>query len=205
MAQDKFLFQKTQDYEEFLQHVNEHLPHTSKYYFYSENLEQALTSINTKDEETRKRILNFANYVDKKLNLGGQAHKNRYHKIPTVLAGAIYLDLYPDKIENLALEEFIILAKHAITLPIMFYKTGTMYYTKELLALIHRIGADYMYHSTYMFLTEKYFNMGKTSEEVTEYFKSTDPKDLLEEAFEYERQLQIEYEEEVAKYESRRV
>mgnify|MGYP003310441656 CR=1 FL=1 len=54
-----------------------------------------------------KRILDFANSVDRKMNFGGQAHKNRYHKIPTILAGAIYFNEYPENVEDLELVDNI--------------------------------------------------------------------------------------------------
>ena len=205
MAKDKLIFNRTTNYEELVKSMEEELPYISKYYFNKDAYDQAIASFHTLDEETRKKIVTFANHVDSKMNFPGQVHKNRYHKIPTILAGSIYLDLYPEKVEDLSLDELEILAKHSITLPLMFYKSSTMYYTKELLAAIYQIGPDFMYRSGYMFLTEKYFEQGKTPEEVTEYFLSTNTKDLLQESFDYERQIQLEYEEEVAKHESGRI
>ena len=80
-----------------------------------------------------------------------------------------------------------------------------MYYTKELLAVIYEKGEDFMYRTGYMFLTEKYFDMKKTPEEVTAYFKEKSVKELTEESFEYERQIYQEAEEEMAKHESGRL
>ena len=205
MAKDKLIFKQTKSYEEVVRLLEAELPYISKYYFHEDAIEQALASFHTQDEKTQAKIVAFANHVDKKMNFGGQAHKNRFHKIPTILAGAIYLDLYPEAVEGLTPDELEILAKHSITLPLMFYKSAPMYYTKELLAAIYQIGPDFMYRSGYMFLTEKYFEQGKTPEEITEYFLSTNTKDLLQESFDYERQIQLEYEEEVAKHESGRI
>ena len=133
------------------------------------------------------------------MNFASQAHKNRYHKIPTILAGAIYLDLYPDTVVKLTPAELEILAKHSIILPLSFYKTATMYYTKELLAVINEKGEDFMFKTDYIYFTKKYFKMGKTPTEVTEYFRKTPTEELTEEAFEYERKMM---EEEMAKHES---
>ena len=208
MAKDKLLFQKTTSYDELLAYMEELIPDMSKYYFHSDSIEQAKASLHTLDAETRKKILAYANYVDKSMNFGGQARKNAYHKVPTVLAGAIYLDLYPDQVADLSLAELETLAKHSITLPLTFYKISKMYYTKELLAAINAIGPDYMYCTGYMFLTEKYFEQGKTPQEVTEYFLTADKKALLKESFDYEHFLIEEgfkAEEEARKNESRRV
>ena len=205
MAKDKLIFKQTKSYEEVVRLLEAELPYISKYYFHEDAIEQALASFHTQDEKTQAKIVAFANHVDKKMNFGGQAHKNRFHKIPTILAGAIYLDLYPEAVEGLTPDELEILAKHSITLPLMFYKSAPMYYTKELLAVIYEKGEDFMYRTGYMFLTEKYFDMKKTPEEVTAYFKEKSVKELTEESFEYERQIYKEAEEEMAKHESGRL
>ena len=205
MAKDRLIFNKTTDYEEFLKEMKEQIPSMSKYYFHEDSLPIALNAILTKDESTRKKILSFANSVDRKMNFASQAHKNRYHKIPTILAGAVYYSEYPDTIADLDNDELEILAKHSITLPISFYKQATMYYTKQLLRTIYEIGPDYMYRTGYMFLTEKYFEQGKTPEEVNEYFSNSDLKELLEESFEYERMTMEEAFKEAESDESRRI
>ena len=111
MAKDKLIFNKTTNYEELVKLMEEELPYISKYYFNKDAYEQAIASFHTFDEEARKKIVAFANHVDSKMNFPGQAHKNRYHKIPTILAGSIYLDLYPEKVEELSLEELEIVLK----------------------------------------------------------------------------------------------
>ena len=205
MAKEKLIFNKTTNYDEFLEEMKNQIPEMSKYYMDEDSLQVALNSINTKDEETRKKILAFANSVDRKMNFGGQAHKNRYHKIPTILAGAIYLNKYKEEIAALDDDELEILAKHSITFPISFYKQQTMYYTKQLLRTIYEIGPDFMYRTGYMFLTEKYFEQGKTSEEINEYFKTSNLQELLEESFEYERMTMEEAFKEAEQSESRRI
>ena len=185
MAKEKLIFNKTTDYNDFLEEMKRQIPEMSKYYMDEESLKVAIQSIQTVDEPTRKKILAFANSVDRKMNFGGQAHKNRYHKIPTILAGAIYYSEFPESVASLDVDELEILAKHSITFPISFYKNATMYYTKQLLRTIYEIGPDFMYRTGYMFLTEKYFEQGKTSEEINEYFKTSNLQELLEESFEY--------------------
>ena len=205
MAKEKLIFNRTTKYDEFLEEMKNQIPEMSKYYMDEDSLQIALNSINTKDETIRKRILSFANSVDRKMNFGGQAHKNRYHKIPTILAGAIYCAEFRDTIKELDDDELEILAKHSITFPISFYKTATMYYTKQLLRTIYEIGPDFMFRTGYMFLTEKYFEQGKTPEEINTYFKTSNLKELLEESFEYERITMEEAFKEAESYASRRI
>ena len=205
MAKEKLIFNKTTDYNEFLEEMQRQVPKMSKYYFNDETLPVALQAIATQDPNKRKKILAFANSVDRKMNFGGQAHKNRYHKIPTILAGALYYSEYPESVEDLDVDEMEILAKHSITFPISFYKQATMYYTKQLLRTIYEIGPDYMYRTGYMFLTEKYFDQGKTPEEINTYFKNSDLKELLEESFEYERITMEEAFKEAENHASRRI
>ena len=172
MAKEKLIFNKTTDYNEFLEEMKRQIPEMSKYYMDEESLKVAIQSIQTVDEPTRKKILAFANSVDRKMNFGGQAHKNKYHKIPTILAGAIYYSEFPESVASLDVDELEILAKHSITFPISFYKNATMYYTKQLLRTIYEIGPDFMFRTGYMFLTEKYFDQGKTPDEITHATKA---------------------------------
>lgn len=205
MAKEKLIFNKTTNYEEFLDEMKRQIPEMSKYYLHEETLPVALQALATQDQKTRKRILDFANSVDRKMNFGGQAHKNRYHKIPTILAGAIYFSEYPDSVEQLDADEMEILAKHSITFPISFYKNATMYYTKQLLRTIYEIGPDFMFRTGYMFLTEKYFDQGKSPDEINTYFKNSNLKELLEESFEYERITMEEAFKEAESHASRRI
>ena len=205
MSKEKLLFNKTSSHQELVELIENELIHVGKSYFNHDAYEQAIASLHTFDEITKKRIVEFANYVDSNMNYASQANKNRFHKIPTILAGAIYLDLYPDKIEDLSLEELQILAKYSINLPLIFYKNATMYYNKELLSVIRQISPDYMYQTSYMYLAEKYLGKGQTPDEVTEYFKKTDPKQLLEESFEYEMKMISGIEGEILNDESRRI
>ena len=205
MAKEKLIFNKTTDYNEFLEEMKRQIPEMSKYYMDEESLKVAIQSIQTVDEPTRKKILAFANSVDRKMNFGGQAHKNRYHKIPTILAGAIYYSEFPESVASLDVDELEILAKHSITFPISFYKNATMYYTKQLLRTIYEIGPDFMFRTGYMFLTEKYFDQGKTPDEINTYYKESDLKELLEESFEYERITKEEAFKEAESHASRRI
>ena len=205
MAKEKLIFNKTTDYNEFLEEMKRQIPEMSKYYMDEESLKVAIQSIQTVDEPTRKKILAFANSVDRKMNFGGQAHKNKYHKIPTILAGAIYYSEFPESVASLDVDELEILAKHSITFPISFYKNATMYYTKQLLRTIYEIGPDFMFRTGYMFLTEKYFDQGKTPDEINTYFKESDLKELLEESFEYERITKEEAFKEAESHASRRI
>ena len=205
MAKEKLIFNKTTDYNEFLEEMKRQIPEMSKYFMDEESLKVAIQSIQTVDEPTRKKILAFANSVDRKMNFGGQAHKNRYHKIPTILAGAIYYSEFPESVASLDVDVLEILAKHSITFPISFYKNATMYYTKQLLRTIYEIGPDFMFRTGYMFLTEKYFDQGKTPDEINTYFKESDLKELLEESFEYERITKEEAFKEAESHASRRI
>ncbi len=205
MAKEKLIFNKTTDYEEFIKELLEQIPQMSKYYFNEDNLPIVMGILGTTDESLRKKILTFANSVDRKMNFGGQAHKNRYHKIPTILSGILYLGQFPESIEDLDADELEILAKHSITMPISFYKEAKKYYTKPLLRTIYEIGPDFMYRTGYMFLAEKYQEMGKTPEEINKYFRNADLKELLEESFEYERMTIQQAFEEAEQHESRRI
>ena len=205
MSKEKLLFNKTSSHQELVELIENELIHVGKSYFNHDAYDQAIASLHTIDAETKKRIVEFPNYVDSNMNHASQANKNRYHKIPTILAGTVYLDLYPDKIEDLSFDELQILAKYSINLPLIFYKNATIYYNKELLSAIGQISPDYMFQTSYMYLAEKYLEEGKTPDEITKYFKTTDPKQLLEESFAYEMKMISEIEGGISNNEGRRI
>ena len=205
MVKDRLLFNKTQNYQELLRCLEQQISYVGKSYFIHDVYEQAIASLYVQDDITKEKIVGFANYVDSNMNLPTQANKNRYHKIPTILAGAIYLDLYPDKVEELSNEELQTLAKYSINLPLIFYKNATMYYTKELLSAINQISSDFMYQSGYMYLAEKYLAAGKTPTEIAKYLLETDPKQLFEELIDYETKKIYTEEQEMSSNESRRI
>ena len=158
-------------------------------YMNQESLEYAFSGLRILEDDGEKTFLKFVHHVDKKLSMAGTANGNRYHKIPTVLAGAIYLAYFKEEVSELTLDELTILSKHSIVEPFAFYEINTQKYTKELLGTIESISEDIMFSDLYMELADKKLEEGETPHEISEYMKTTPTETLNKEGFDYVDQI----------------
>lgn len=145
----------------------------------------AFTGLRMLEEDGEKNFMKFVHHVDKKLSMGGTANGNRYHKIPTILAGAIYLAYFSEEVADLTLDELTILAKHSIVVPFEFYETSPKTYSKELLGTISSISEDFMFADLYMELADKKIEEGQSPQEISDYMKTTSTEILNREGFDY--------------------
>lgn len=145
----------------------------------------AFTGLRMLEEDGEKNFMKFVHHVDKKLSMGGTANGNRYHKIPTILAGAIYLAYFSEEVADLTLDELTILAKHSIVVPFEFYETSPKTYSKELLGTISSISEDFMFADLYMELADKKIEEGQSPQEISDYMKTTPTEILNREGFDY--------------------
>ena len=145
----------------------------------------AFTGLRMLEEDGEKNFMKFVHHVDKKLSMGGTANGNRYHKIPTILAGAIYLAYFSEEVADLTLDELTILAKHSIVVPFEFYETSPKTYSKELLGTISSFSEDFMFADLYMELADKKIEEGQSPQEISDYMKTTSTEILNREGFDY--------------------
>lgn len=154
-------------------------------YMNQDALGYAFTGLRMLEEDGEKNFMKFVHHVDKKLSMGGTANGNRYHKIPTILAGAIYLAYFSEEVADLTLDELTILAKHSIVVPFEFYETSPKTYSKELLGTISSISEDFMFADLYMELADKKIEEGQSPQEISDYMKTTSTEILNREGFDY--------------------
>lgn len=154
-------------------------------YMNQDALGYAFTGLRMLEEDGEKNFMKFVHHVDKKLSMGGTANGNRYHKIPTILAGAIYLAYFSEEVADLTLDELTILAKHSIVVPFEFYETSPKTYSKELLGTISSISEDFMFADLYMELADKKIEEGQSPQEISDYMKKTSTEILNREGFDY--------------------
>lgn len=154
-------------------------------YMNQDALGYAFTGLRMLEEDGEQNFMKFVHHVDKKLSMGGTANGNRYHKIPTILAGAIYLAYFSEEVADLTLDELTILAKHSIVGPFEFYETSPKTYSKELLGTISSISEDFMFADLYMELADKKIEEGQSPQEISNYMKTTSTEILNREGFDY--------------------
>ncbi len=133
---EKEAFKDINTIEEFLTSIESNdlnLKYLYDNYFNNDTLETALTSINNLKGSKEKEFIHYLHFVDKKLNFPVQAKQNRRHKIPTIFAGAIYLDKLYKEFKIYTDVQRIIIAKYSITEELDFYKNINNYFSRNLI------------------------------------------------------------------------
>ena len=140
-------------------------------------------------EEQKKYLLKFVKQVDRKLSFSGAARGNIFHKLPTILAGTIYIANHEDEIKDLTMDELIVLSRFSIVEPPGFYEGAVDYIGKELLSAVVEKHFDYTYQSAFLDYAESRIREGHTKEATAAYIRDIPIDDLKKETFEYERKL----------------
>ena len=112
-----------------------------------------------------------------------------FHKLPTILAGCIYIANHEETIKDLSLDELIVLSRFSIVEPPGFYEGAVDYLGKDLLTAVTKKHFDYTYQSAFLDYAESRIREGHTKEGTAAYIRDVPLEQLKEETFEYERKL----------------
>lgn len=162
-------------------------PHAN--YMDERSLQESVLSHAKMTEEQKKYLLKFVKQVDRKLSFSGAARGNIFHKLPTILAGTIYIANYGETIRELSIDELIVLSRFSIVEPPGFYEGAVDYLGKDLLTAITQKHFDYTYQSAFLDYAESRIREGYTKEQTAAYIRDIPIDKLKEETFEYERKL----------------
>ena len=110
-------FDEIKTIKDFKKDIENNPRYANGTYMNQESLEYAFNGLRMLEDDGETTFMKFIHHVDKKLSMGGTANGNRYHKIPTILAGAIYLAYFSEEVADLTLDELTILSKHSIVEP----------------------------------------------------------------------------------------
>ena len=182
-------FEHINTFQELIEDVKENMKYLTSGYFHEKGVEVAVKALTEMDEQQQKQTLRYMKLVDRKLTMGGAANGNRFHKIPTLLAGCIYIAYHQDQIKDLNLDELSILSRFSIVEPPEFYETAVDYLGHELLTVVADKHYDFMFQSGYMNYAESKIRNGTPKEVVTQEIKETPVQELSEKVFEWEREL----------------
>lgn len=185
-------FTEVETFEDFKQEIQNSINYLTSGYFDPQGAELSIKSLNDMDEKTQKQVLRFMRHIDRKLSTAGAAKGNRFHKIPTVMAGCIYLTYYPEQTKDLTLDEFTLLAKFSIVENPKFYGNAIEYLGKDLLTAVTEKHFDYMFQTGFLNYAEYKIRNGEDKVSVAKYVRETPLDKLSEETFEYERKIQME-------------
>lgn len=187
MRPNKLLFKEATSYSELLEILDKNIEPVHIRRFFKETFTTAKKSLDTakSDEKSCISIRSYASHIDKKMNHPSQVNCNAFIKIPTLFAGALYITEFPDSIKGFSNDEIQTLSLYSTTMPLTFFETANQYFPKELVEAVNQKTEDYNGRSFLMYLTEKYFNIGKTPKQITTYYKNSTLDDLLDDFTNY--------------------
>ena len=171
---DKFL--------EVIESNNENLSYLVDNYFYDNNIEIAINCLKALKDNQEEEFIDFMHYVDRKLNFPGQGKENRRHKIPTIFAGAIYLDKFSKQFNIYTDAQKMIIAKYSIPEDINFYMNINNCFSKEIMDAIIYKTRNWTFQDDYMGIAYKYKDR-KSEDEIIDYIFEHDDKDLILESY----------------------
>lgn len=187
MGVNKLLFKEATNYSEILEILDKNIEPVHIRRFFSETFTAAKKSLDTAktDQQSCISIRSYASHIDKKMNHPSQVNCNAFIKIPTLLAGSLYITKFPDSIKGFSNDEIQTLSLYSTTMPLTFFEMASRYFPKELIEVVNQKTDDYNGRSFLMHLTEKYFNIGQTPKQITNYYKNSTLDELLDDFTNY--------------------
>lgn len=96
MARLNKAFNSVNTYDDLKNEFIDSMNYLTSGFFCPENLEVAINTLNTATAEQQHKILQYTKHLDRRLNAPGAAKGNRFHKIPTLMTGILYICLFPE-------------------------------------------------------------------------------------------------------------
>ncbi len=153
-------------------------------YFEDKNLQEVFSKLKNVNEE---RLLDVLHCIDKKLNIGNKNIKNKEHKLMTLFSTCLYL--IREEYDSYSSSELVLLGEISPYEDISFYDNAHLKYSKDLLQTILAKTTHYMEEESILVLVEELYNEKKSTQDIINYIKEKDTKELLQEAFIYEKKL----------------
>lgn len=173
--------------EDFLDKVknsNENMNYLINNYFNDDTIEESIKCLNhLKNTNKEIEFLDYMHFVDKKLNFAGQASENRRHKIPTIFAGAIYIDKFSKQFNIYTVPQKMIIAKYSAIEFLDFYENINNIFSRKVMDTIINKNKDWAFQDDFMKIAHKY-NKEKTEEEIIKYLNEHDEVELIRESYE---------------------
>ena len=191
---EKEAFKNVFSIEKFLEQIknsNENMKYLINNYFDDNTIEVAINSLNNlKKSNKEKEFLDYMHFVDKQLNFAGQANQNKRHKIPTIFAGAIYIDKFPKEFNIYTTPQKMVISKFSSIEDLEFYQNINKKFSRKIMDTIVNKNKDWAYQDDFMQIVLKYIDL-KTEEEIINYLNNNNDADLIRECF-YDFQNEIE-------------
>ena len=182
----KEAFKNVNSIDIFLDRVknnNENMNYLINNYFNNDTIELAIKSLNNiKNTNKEKEFIDYMHYVDKRLNFAGQASENRRHKIPTMFAGAIYIDKYQKEFNIYTAQQKMVISKFSAIEYLDFYKNINKTFSKKIMDTIVNKNKDWAFQDDFMRIAYKYRNE-KKEDEIIDYLNEHNEGDLIRENF----------------------
>lgn len=184
---EKEAFKNVFSIEDFLDRIkssNENIKCLTNNYFNDDTIEVAIACLNNiKNNNKEKDFLDYMHFVDKNLNFPGQASENKRHKIPTIFAGAIYIDKFEKEFNIYTAPQKMIISKFSAIEYLDFYENINNIFSREVMDTIINKNKDWSFQDDFMTIAYKYRNE-KSNEEIINYLNEHDDGYLIRENYE---------------------
>ncbi len=183
---EKEAFKNVFSIDDFLDKVknsNDNMNYLMNNYFNNDTIQESMNCLKHLTETNREQeFISFMHFVDKKLNFAGQGNENRRHKIPTLFAGAIYIDKFPKEFNIYTAEQKMVISKFSAIEFLDFYENINNIFSRKIMDTITNKNKDWAFQDDFMRIAYKYRNE-KTEDEIIDYLNEHDEGDLIRENF----------------------
>ena len=189
MAKERKAFNEVNDVNELKKVFQENIKYLTNGYFNPELLEYTIESLDNLTPEENKYLFVLIHELDEKMNHPGQSNKGLFHKIPTILASIIYIKDYYQHVTKYQPYELATLSRFSVINRLPEYQDSITLYTPNILKEVLNKSKDFFAHHTILIVVEKMLTENKTEQEIIEYIKNTDYKNIMIEKLKIETEL----------------
>jgi hypothetical protein len=152
----------------------------NKSFFNCENLDEVFASLKNIDKEKEKKLLSYLKCLDKNLRNTSARSTNARQKIPTLLAGIIYITKYYNETLDYCLDDIMILSHYSAMEDMDFYLESTNILPKKILDLFKTKSPGFIIYDEYIEIVRDLYDEGYSEEEIITYLNSKSSKELLD-------------------------
>lgn len=127
--------------------------------------------------EQEKLFVNFSKYVDKTMRSTGIKNKNLFHKIPTIIAGGIYIGRFYDRIKDCDFLYLMNISRFSSFSLVKEFASNLELITEEIFEVYKEKDIDYLAFPIFNQIVENMTDNGKSREEIIDFIRS---KSLVE-------------------------
>ena len=181
MGYKKKAFKEMKTISDYKQEIENSVKYLVDSFFNMNTFKSSMDGLASMSEQQIESFLKFVRHVDETFNMDAAADCNRYHKIPTIVAGSVYFSYFPEVTKELNLDELSTLAFFSVVEPISFYEHAVDTVGKEVLSTVINKTPNYLERMHIMIVVDEQKKAGQTKEDIVKYITDSPLEQLKEE------------------------